>query len=78
MYDPSGDTKSVDDMVFYEVSNIIRFNFSKLYNFHPLWKVISYHKDEPMTSSRWRIDRSYYINSSSFKWRWSNYAMQQL
>jgi len=27
MDDPSGDTKSVDDMVFDEVNNVIHFNF---------------------------------------------------
>ena len=43
MDDPSRDTKSMDDMVFDEVNNISRFNFSKRYN-------VSYRKDEPMTS----------------------------
>jgi len=36
MDDPSGDTKLVDDMVFDEVNNISRFNFSEQYNFYPL------------------------------------------
>jgi len=31
-----GDTKSVDDIVFDEVNNIIRFNFNKWYSFYPL------------------------------------------
>jgi len=36
MDDPSGDTKSVDDMESDEVNNVIRFNFSEWYSFCPL------------------------------------------
>jgi len=53
MDDPSGDTKSMDDIVFEEVDDISRFNLSKRYDFCLLWKVTSYCKDEPMTSSWW-------------------------
>jgi len=52
MDDPSGDTKLMDDIVFDEVNNVSRFNFSKRYNFYPLWKVVSYRKDELMTTNR--------------------------
>ena len=53
-----------DDIVFDDVSH---FNFSKWYGFYPLWKVIGYREDEPMTSSRWRIDNSYDVGSPGFK-----------
>ena len=39
------------DMVFDEVNNVICFNFSERYSLCPLWKVISYRKDELMTST---------------------------
>ena len=37
MDDPLGDTKSVDDIVFDEASNITGFNFSEQYNFLTFW-----------------------------------------
>jgi len=65
---PTGNTKSVDDMVFDEVNNIARFNFAEWYSFRPHGEVISYCEDEPMTSSRWRTDGSNNIDSPGFKW----------
>ena len=59
MDDPSGDTKSVDDIVFDEVNNIICFNFSERYSFCSLWKVISYRKDELINlwqMEEWLVD----------------------
>ena len=51
MDDPPGDTKSMDYMVFDEVSNIGGFNFSERYDFCPFREVIGYRKNELMTSS---------------------------
>ena len=51
MDDPSGDTKSVDDLMFDEVDHVGGFNFSERDSLCPLREVISYRKDEPMTSS---------------------------
>jgi len=49
--DPSGDTKSVDDMIFDEVDYVGGFNFSERDSLCPLREVISYQKDELMTFS---------------------------
>jgi len=51
MDDPSEDTKSVDKMMSDEINHVGGFNFNKRNNFYPLWEVISYRKDEPMTFS---------------------------
>ena len=74
--DTPGDTKSMDDMVFDEGDYIGGFNFNEWYNFRPLWEVIGYRKDEPMTFRRWRTDRSYNIDSSCFKWPWSDCGVE--
>ena len=67
MDDPPKNAKSVDDVVFAKVNNIDCFNFGDRYNFRLLGEVICYCEDEPMTSSRWRIDRSYDIDAPGFK-----------
>ena len=69
--DPPGDTKSVDDM-FDEVDHISGFNFSEWCSFRPLWEVIGYRKDEPMTFHQWKTDRSYNIDSPRFEQPWNN------
>ena len=46
--DPSGDTKSVDDMMSDEVNHVGDFNLSER---DSLWEVIIYCKDESMTFS---------------------------
>jgi len=38
----------MDDILFDEIDDVSYFNFSKRYSFYPLWKAISYRKDEPM------------------------------
>ena len=65
-------------MVFDEVNKVGSFNFSERYNFCPLGEVIDYCENKPMTASRWRTDRSYDIDSPSFKWPWSNCGVEQL
>jgi len=67
MDDPSGDTKSVDNMMSDEINHVGGFNFNKQNNLCSLWEVISYRKNESMIFS-WRMtDWLYYINSPSFE-----------
>jgi len=49
MNDPPGNTKSKNDVMFDEVNHVSDFHFNKWYSFRPLWEIIDYHKDEPMT-----------------------------
>ena len=74
---PSWFTKSVNDMMSDEVDHVGGFNFSERDVLCPLWEVISYRKDEPMTSSWQRTDWSYCINSPSFEWSCCDCGMKQ-
>jgi len=55
MNDLSSDTKSVDDMMFDKVDHVGGFNFNERNSLGPLWEVIVYYKDEPMTFSWQRL-----------------------
>ena len=78
MDDLPRDTESMDDMVFDEINHVGSFDFNQWYGFCPLWKVIGYRQDKPVSFCRRGADWPYDIDSPCFKWPWSNGWMKQL